>query len=172
MRRAKSTKLRQKSPALVRAKETPVNGLLGLPVPPIALPQCLGEALDRVSLAALMGGAKVEDISAIYAALLELERLKRDVRTKEITLEIVEKHIVPMADEQYKRRIALQLYNERHGYPVTDQDRERVEKLNLDLKRDFPKKSPRFEEIDKRLSFKRGRSRYILEGQRKAKTKT
>lgn len=172
MKRKTSRKHRQRKTTSEDTKGAPTVGLLGLPVQPTVLPKDLQETFNRVSIAALLGGGKVEDVGQIYGALLDREHVKRELRSKEMIFDLVEKDIVPMADVHYKRLLALKDYNERRGYSVSDEDRQAVEALNATLEAEFPKKSPRFEKIDKNLAFRSGRARYILEGPRKAKSKT
>ena len=167
-----SQKPRKRIASSEKKKGAPTLDLLGRPVKPIVLSKDIQEAFDRVSIAALLGEAKVEDIAQIYGALLDRERMKRGLRSKEMISDLVERSIIPMADEHYKRLVALKEYNERRGYSVTDEDRRKVEALNATLEVEFPKKSPRFEEVDRIMGFRRGRARYILEGRRKAKPKT
>lgn len=110
------------------------------------------QLIDRVMAAAEKGGASQVDILALYYLLGRLTA--------------IEEFVVPLAKERARQIVALERRNE--GHEVTPDMRAQVIALDKELVAEFPFKSHRYEEIDRRKAWKRGRARYIIEGPRKS----
>ena len=110
----------------------------------------------RVAEAARKGGASKSDLLTIgmvlTVSLREMERARR---------------IEPLAATRHAAVEALKKINA--GRSVTPELRSKVVALDTELAAEYPVKSPRYDEIDRRMGWRRGRTRYILEGPRKGK---
>jgi hypothetical protein len=86
----------------------------------------------------------------------------------------------PLNREQFERERPLVLQREaalkalkriNAGRSVTQDLRAQVLYVDKELSGRYPVKTHRYDEIDRRFKWKRGRARYIIEGPRKAKNK-
>lgn len=86
-----------------------------------------------------------------------------------IPLEIERLTAAPLAKQRSPQLAAIRRINE--GREVTTEMRAEIVAIDKELAKEFPVKSHRHEEIDRRQGWKRGRARYIIEGPRKSKKK-
>ena len=116
-------------------------------------PEEQAQLAERVTAAAEKGGASEEDIQGLYYLLGKLWG--------------AEEVAVPLARQRAGQLAAIERRNA--GRRITPQQRAQAKALDAELVADFPKPTPRHDEIDRRLGWPRGRARRALVEPRRSK---